>query len=151
MPLRSTTATDLAMAFLVHWIYLYGLHVYVLTDSGPQFVAKLFEHLCSDLGLKHLFTTAYHQQNNGKVERFNRTLASRVSRYDTEHQLDWDAYVQTLVHAYIIKVRLSTGTTSFDLTFIQAPAPYMVDLQDSSIPQDITREMMSAQAERYSR
>lgn len=43
IPLRSTTATDIAMALLVHWIYLHGLPLYLLTDNEPQFVANLFD------------------------------------------------------------------------------------------------------------
>lgn len=85
IPMRSTTATDVAMAFLVHWIYPYGPPICLLTDDGPQFVAKFVKHVGSALGLKQLLTTANHLQTNGQAEPFIKTLASRLSHYVAEY------------------------------------------------------------------
>lgn len=75
--LQLVPAIDVAMAFLVHWIYTYGLPRYLLTNNGLQFLAKLVDHVCSALGLEHLLTTAYHPHTTGEVDHFDRTLASR--------------------------------------------------------------------------
>jgi len=42
----------------------------VITDNGPAFRSKAFQHACTRLGLKHRFTRAYRPQTNGKAERF---------------------------------------------------------------------------------
>ena len=94
---------------------------YVLTDNGPQFAAKFFEAVCIINGIKHVFTTAYHPQTNGQVERFNKTLAARLRHYVSEHQKDWDEFVQPLTYAYNMQVHRSTGTTPFDLVLSRNP------------------------------
>ena len=46
----------------------------VMTDNGPGYRSKSFAR---QLGpIRHLFTRPYRPQTNGKVERFNRTLAA---------------------------------------------------------------------------
>ena len=119
--MRSTTAVAVAKAFLDNWVYPYGAPFYVLTDNGPQFVAKFFEAVCSMLGLQNYLTTAYHPQTNGQAERFDKTIATRLRHYIEEHQRDWDAYVQPLTYAYNMQVHRTTGTTPFDLVLTRHP------------------------------
>ena len=46
----------------------------VLTDNGSCYRARTFNDALGD-GIKHKYTRPYRPQTNGKVERFNRTLA----------------------------------------------------------------------------
>ena len=72
-PLSSTTAPAVANAFINNCVIPYGLPVSILSDNGPQFVAKFFEAVCLTLGLKQVTSTAYHPQTNGQTERYNHT------------------------------------------------------------------------------
>lgn len=85
IPLKTTTATDVAMALLTHWVYSYGLPLYLLTDNGNQLLSKFFPHVYATLGTKHVTTTAYHPQTNGQSERFNKTLVNSLVHYTAEH------------------------------------------------------------------
>jgi transposase InsO family protein len=71
VPLRTGTALSVARAFVDQWLYVYGHPVSLLTDNGPHFIAKFFQAACAELGISKLFTTAYHPQTNGRVERYN--------------------------------------------------------------------------------
>ena len=104
VPLGSTKAPAVAQAFLENWVYVYGAPNFLLTDNGPQFVAKFFEAVCALLGVRHFMTTAYHPQTNGQTERFNRTILDRLRHYVAENQTDWDAYVQPLTFGYNMQV-----------------------------------------------
>jgi transposase InsO family protein len=69
VPLRVTTALAVAQAFCDHWVFVHGPQVSSITDNGPQLTAKFFQAACAELGTKKTFTTAYHPQTNGQVER----------------------------------------------------------------------------------
>ena len=63
-----------------------GIHVEaVMTDNGPGYRSRVF---ASALGpIKHIWTRPYRPQTNGKVERFNRTLATEwayAAAYSTD-------------------------------------------------------------------
>jgi Integrase zinc binding domain/Integrase core domain len=78
VPLPTVTALSVARAFCDHWAYVYGPPVSFLTDNGPQFTAKFFQAVCGELGIQKIFTTAYHPQTNGPVERYNRTILASL-------------------------------------------------------------------------
>lgn len=54
----------------------------VLTDNGSCYRSRLFNQTLGP-GVKHRFTRPYRPQTNGKVERFNRTLAAEWAYADT--------------------------------------------------------------------
>ena len=74
IPLKNITAATVAKAFCEHWVFQYGPPAHLLSDNGGQFTAKFFQEVCAIFGIGKLFTTAYHPQTNGQVERFNRTI-----------------------------------------------------------------------------
>jgi transposase InsO family protein len=46
----------------------------IISDSGPQFVAKDFKEFIRLCGMTHVRTSPYYPQSNGKKERWYRTL-----------------------------------------------------------------------------
>ncbi|CAN8070204.1 unnamed protein product [Agarophyton chilense] len=121
IPLKKTMSTTLAIAFLNNWVYPYGTPLYLLTDNSSNLASKFLEAVCNLFGIKHYFTTAYHPQTNGQVERFNHTLVSRLRHYTEEHQTGWDELVQPLTYSYNLQVHRSTQTTPFDLVLSRHP------------------------------
>lgn len=47
-------------------------------DNGPAYTSTLFNKTLAAQGIKHLYTRPYRPQADGKVQRFNRTLAASV-------------------------------------------------------------------------
>ena len=82
------TAYTVATAIGDAWVFKYGIPRSLLSDNGPQFNAKFFNSACRILGITDLYTSAYHPQTNGQVERYNRTIVSMLRNYVKEHQDD---------------------------------------------------------------
>jgi transposase InsO family protein len=59
------TTETLARAFVLDWVAVYGTPLLFLTDNGTQFISKFFQTVCRLLGVKQLFTIAYHTSTNG--------------------------------------------------------------------------------------
>ena len=74
LPLLSTTAEAVADAFIAGWIARFGVPDHITSDRGPQFCSSIWSILSRRLGYTHHFTTAYHPQANGMVERAHRQL-----------------------------------------------------------------------------
>ena len=79
--LAGTTATDVSSAFFRDWIAVYGPPGTVLTDKGSQFSFLFFLGVCILMGIRNMYTTTYHSQTNGQVERFNKTLVDMFMPY----------------------------------------------------------------------
>jgi len=55
----------------------------VITDNGPQFLAKDFKELIRVLGMDHVRTSPYYPQSNGKLERWHKSLKQECIRPKT--------------------------------------------------------------------
>jgi putative transposase len=51
-----------------------GEHPRIITDNGPQFIAKDFKEFIRIAGMTHVRTSPYYPQSNGKIERWHKTL-----------------------------------------------------------------------------
>jgi len=57
-----------------------GEHPRIITDNGPQFIAKDFKEFIRVTGMSHVKTSPYYPQANGKVERWHKTLKGECIR-----------------------------------------------------------------------
>lgn len=81
----------------------------IISDNGPQFIAKDFKEFIRLSGMTHVRTSPYYPQSNGKLERFHKTLKGECIRPKTPLSLD-DA--RRLVAEYIEhynKIRLHSA------------------------------------------
>lgn len=65
-----------------------GVTPRIISDNGPQFIAKDFKEYVRLSGMTHVRTSPYYPQSNGKLERFNRTIKSECIRPNTPVSLD---------------------------------------------------------------
>lgn len=52
----------------------------IISDNGPQFVARDFKHFIRLCGMQHVRTSPYYPQSNGKIERWHQTLKQECIR-----------------------------------------------------------------------
>nr|VZI17416.1 unnamed protein product [Spirometra erinaceieuropaei] len=78
VPVSDTSAENIAMVFLTHWISTFGVRANFTTDRGSQFQSGLFREFTKLLGCAHITTTAYHPAANGLVQRLHRQLKSAL-------------------------------------------------------------------------
>jgi putative transposase len=52
----------------------------IITDNGPQFIARDFKDFIRIAGLSHVKTSSYYPQSNGKIERWHQTLKADCLR-----------------------------------------------------------------------
>src|SRR5512141_948748 len=82
----------------------------IISDNGPQFIAKDFKEFIRISGMTHVRTSPYYPQSNGKIERWHKSLKQECIRPGTPLSLD-DA--RRLVHGYVERynnIRLNSAT-----------------------------------------
>jgi len=60
----------------------------IISDNGPQFIAKDFKEFIRVCGMTHVKTSPYYPQSNGKIERWHKTLKGDCIRVLTPLSLD---------------------------------------------------------------
>jgi putative transposase len=70
----------------------------IISDNGPQFVAKDFKEFIRISGMTHVRTSPFYPQSNGKIERWHKSLKGECIRPRTPLSLE-DA--RRLVEGYV--------------------------------------------------
>jgi transposase InsO family protein len=65
-----------------------GVTPRIISDNGPQFVAKDFKEFIRVCGMTHVRTSPYYPQSNGKIERWHRTIKGDCIRPETPLSLE---------------------------------------------------------------
>ena len=60
----------------------------IISDNGPQFVAKDFKEFLRQWQTTHVLTSPHYPQSNGKLERYHRTLKEQAIRPKTPLTLE---------------------------------------------------------------
>jgi transposase InsO family protein len=59
------------------------VHPRIISDNGPQFIARDFKQFIRICGMTHVRSSAYYPQSNGKIERWHRSIKSECVRPGT--------------------------------------------------------------------
>ena len=60
----------------------------IISDNGPQFIAKDFKEFIRISGMTHVKTSPYYPQSNGKLERYHRTIKGTCIRVHSPLSVD---------------------------------------------------------------
>eukprot|EP00118_Oscarella_pearsei_P017903 m.180288 g.180288 ORF g.180288 m.180288 type:complete len:1472 (+) comp39243_c0_seq11:859-5274(+) len=136
------TAPTVADVVVDKIVLRHGCPAQLLSDRGTQFTSQLFKRMSTRLGFKKVFTSPYHPQTNGQVERMNRYIAAALTAYVNDHQDNWDEYLEAIAFGYRTSVVDAIGNTPF----------YLVHGRDPSLPTDVftgSQRSLSTDAKKY--
>lgn len=81
----------------------------IISDNGPQFIAKDFKEFIRIAGMTHVRTSPYYPQSNGKLERFHRTIKASAIRPAAPSTLDEARSVVARFVSHYNNVRLHSA------------------------------------------
>jgi len=144
VPLDGITATHVSSAFCRDWISVYGPPDTVLTDNGPQLASLFFQDVCNLMGIRNLYTSTYHLQSNGQVERFKKTLVDMLMHYIEAHEDNWDELVSMLALAYNSRPHRTTGVAPMDLVTPRCLRNFSLERMPDGMTQDPSQSVAEA-------
>jgi len=81
----------------------------IISDNGPQFIAKDFKEFIRVAGMTHVRTSPYYPQSNGKIERWHKTLKGDCIRVKVPLSLDDARNIVADFVAHYNEVRLHSA------------------------------------------
>ena len=118
---RDCTPTT-GVEFLVNDVILkYSTPTCILTDNGSQFTSQLMEQLFHRMGVTHLYSTVYHPQTNGQIERFNSTMDGKIAVLCNDQRTNWDEVLPYVTFNYNTSVHATTKQVPFEMMHGRRP------------------------------
>ena len=126
-----------------------GVAPRIISDNGPQFIAKDFKEFIRVCGMTHVKTSPYYPQSNGKIERWHKTLKGDCIRVLTPLSLD-DArriVAEYVVHYNTVRLHSAIGyVTPQDK--LNGRAPEIFAARDRKLAEARERRQQQRQAAR---
>lgn len=126
--LRKITASETADRLERIFVRL-GYPRTITLDNGRQFVSTFFDQYCKQRGIVLNKTTPYWPQENGLVERQNRSLVKRL-KISQALNSDWKADLGAYLSMYYATPHSTTGKTPSELMFGRTIRTKIPSLQD---------------------
>ena len=98
----TTTLEVLRQIFAV-----YGLPELIISDNGPQFLAKEFKACTTVNGINHVLSVSYHPATNGLVGRFVQTFKQAMKAGEGDGRL-----LQHRLSAFLLSYFTTTHTVT---------------------------------------
>ncbi|CAF1383777.1 unnamed protein product [Rotaria sp. Silwood1] len=115
------SAQTTAEALFNEYICKYGVPAVILSDQGTHFLNQLMEAMSKLVGYNHIYSTTYHPQSNGMVERFNATFVPQIAKLQDRENNNWDEFLLPVVFAYNTGTHSTTQYSPFQLLFGREP------------------------------
>lgn len=116
-PLVDKQASTLARAFVENVILVYGCPKAIKTDMGSEFKNEIFENVSKILSIEQKFSTAYHPQTVGSLERNHRFLNEYLRHFINEERDDWDSWLPYYAFCYNSSPHTDHEFSPFELVF----------------------------------
>jgi len=86
-----------------------GVFPRIISDNGPQFIARDFKEFIRICGMTHVRISPYYPQSNGKIERWHKTLKGECIRVKTPLSLEDARRLVTEYVTHYNEVRLHSA------------------------------------------
>ena len=128
VPVPDITALTVVKA-IDRWITTFGPPESILSDNGPQFISSIYrDYMKNHNNIKYKYTTTYHPQCNGQIERLHRWIKERLSLLAYDGGLnfvtgkdDWSDYLSIIQYAYNSTPNKMTSYAPMHMVFGKIP------------------------------
>lgn len=98
IPIANKEANTIAKSIFEDFILIYGIPKSIRTDCGTEYRNDIMKELCKLTGIEHNFSTPYHHETLGGIERTHRVFNEYQRAY--EHNIDWDVQMKYFTYCY---------------------------------------------------
>jgi hypothetical protein len=84
------SGTMLAELYMARIVCLHGVPKTIVSDQGSQFTSRFWQKLHECLDTRLNFSSAYHPQTDGQIERTNQVLEDMLRACALKHGGSWD-------------------------------------------------------------
>lgn len=117
VPIPDKQAQTLAKAFVESLILVFGCPKSIRSDLGTEYKNELFDKIAKFLQLEQKFSTAYHPQTIGGLERNHRCLNEYLRAFSNELHDDWDSWIPYYTFCYNTTPNTETQYTPFEIVY----------------------------------
>ena len=118
LPVSNDDSLDkLAKLYVEEIVRLHGVPISIVSDRDPRFTSRFWYSLQDAMGTRLHFSTTFHPQTDGQLERTIQTLEDMLGACVIEFKGSWDRYLSLMEFAYNNSYQSSIGMVPFEALY----------------------------------
>ena len=89
----------------------------IVLNRDTKFTGNLWKSLFKGLGTQLNFSTAYHPQTDGKIEKVNKFLEDMLRTYVMDKPGKWEDYLHLVEFVYSNNFQSFAGMSPFEILY----------------------------------
>src|ERR1044072_8468760 len=114
---ESITASQLADLYVLRVVSLHGVPLEINSDRGSLFTSRFWQSFQNVMGTHLSFSTAFHPQSSGQVERVNQVLEDMLRACVISFGKNWEKSLPFAEFAYNNSFQSSLGMAPFEFLY----------------------------------
>ncbi|WVZ63594.1 hypothetical protein U9M48_013215 [Paspalum notatum var. saurae] len=122
IPVNTTySSVKLAKLYISRIVCLHGIPKRIISDRRSQFTSHFWEQLHDSLDTKLRFSTTYHPQTDGQIERTNQILEDMLRGCAIQYGISWDKCLPYAEFSYNNSYQASLKKSPFEALYGKRP------------------------------
>jgi hypothetical protein len=118
LPVRTTYGREkLAKIYIENIVKLHGVPSRIVSNRGTQFTSRFWKSLHRAMGTKLNFSSAYHPQTDGQIERVNQIMEAMLRACVLTYGKDWEQSLPYAEFSYNNGYQTSLGMLPFEALY----------------------------------
>jgi hypothetical protein len=118
LPVRTTYGREkLAKIYIENIVKLHGVPSRIVSNRGTQFTSRFWKSLHRAMGTKLNFSSAYHPQTDGQIERVNQIMEDMLRACVLTYGKDWEQSLPYAEFSYNNGYQTSLGMLPFEALY----------------------------------
>ncbi|KAA0025360.1 DNA/RNA polymerases superfamily protein [Cucumis melo var. makuwa] len=115
IPMKATSTLDqLAKLYVDKIVSQHRVPVSIVSDRNPRFTSKFWPSVQKAMGTKLKFSTAFHPQTDGQLERTIQTLEDMLKACVLQFKGSWATHLSLIEFAYNNSYQSTIGMAQFE-------------------------------------
>jgi transposase InsO family protein len=131
---KEITAEQTADILFKKLLTKYGRPNKIISDRGPQFVAKAFRNAMQLMGIESALSTAFHPQTDGSTERINQEIEAYLSIFCTLNPEQWKQFLPMAEFTHNSRTHAERKQSPFELLYGYVPPSIPTAIPESEFP-----------------
>ena len=107
----------MADTLVTSFLSRFGVPIELHSHQDRKFESRLMHEVLKRLGIRKTSTTPLHQQSNGMVKRYVKTIEELLRKVVSTHQRNWNERLSLFLLAYRASTHETTGVTPANMAF----------------------------------
>jgi len=118
---KSKSAETVAQLLIEHVIPRHACPRVIVSDNGTEFCNSVVDQISAFFNIKHITTSIYRPNSNGKCERYNRVQNDMLAKLVDKTHRNWDSKIPAILSAYRTAVNDTTKFSPFYVLYGRDP------------------------------